>query len=85
MFWAMAAIGAGADSSNAERTLLDQVQRLAREPVTVEELERVRGPLLTRELSLLQTARARASALGEAVCSPATRRRPAAGSRRSPG
>ncbi len=68
MFWAMAALGAGADSSNAERTLLDQVQRLAREPIPAEELERVRGPMLTRELSLLQAVRARASALGEAVC-----------------
>ncbi|MBI5169981.1 MAG: insulinase family protein [Candidatus Eisenbacteria bacterium] len=66
MFWAMAALGADADSSTAERALLDQVGRLAREPVPGDELERARAQLLTGELFRQQTVRARAQAIGEA-------------------
>lgn len=66
MFWAMAALGADADSSTAERALLDQVGRLAREPIPGDELDRARAQLLTGELFRLQTVHARAQALGEA-------------------
>lgn len=67
MFWAMAALGADADSSTAERALLDQVGRLAREPIPGDELDRARAQLLTGELFRLQTVHARAQALGEAL------------------
>lgn len=66
MFWAMAALGADADSSTAERALLDQVGRLAREAIPGDELDRARAQLLTGELFRLQTVHARAQALGEA-------------------
>lgn len=66
MFWAMAALGADADSSTAEHALLDQVGRLAREPIPAEELDRARTLLLTGELFRQQSVRARAQALGEA-------------------
>ncbi len=67
MFWAMAALGADADSSTAERALLDQVGRLARETIPGDELDRARAQLLTGELFRLQTVHARAQALGEAL------------------
>lgn len=66
-FWAMAALGAEADSSTAENALVDQVGRLAREPIPAEELERARQRMLTQEYFRGQGVRARAQALGEAL------------------
>lgn len=66
LLWVTAALPADADSSTAERVMLDEVGRLAREPVAAEVLERARARLLTDAAFSGQTVHARALTLGEA-------------------
>jgi len=67
LLWAAAALDVEADSSAAERVLLDEVGRLAREPVAAEVFARVRSRLVLDALFGAQPVRARAAAFGEAV------------------
>ncbi len=69
MFWVLAALAPAADTANAQRVLLDQVGALARETLPGPDVDRARAQMLTGELFRLQTARARAQVLGEAVLS----------------
>jgi zinc protease len=64
MFWAAAAPRAKSDTATVERALVGEIEKLASEPVSGEELDRARRQL---EISLLlgrQTARDRGQALG---------------------
>ncbi|HTR96471.1 MAG TPA: pitrilysin family protein [Candidatus Acidoferrales bacterium] len=79
MLWTFAALRPDADSSTAERALLDGVGSLAREPMDGAELDRVRAQYVTSELFRLQTVRAQAEALGESALAG---RELAAGTRR---
>jgi len=66
MFWAAAAVRPGGDTLAVERDLIGEIEKLASEPVSGEELDRARRHL---ELALLlgrETARDRAQALGVA-------------------
>jgi len=65
--WTLAALRPDADSSATERVLLDEVHRLARDPVSGEDLDRVKASLVTSELFRLQRVRARGQALGESL------------------
>ena len=56
----------GADSASVERALVEEVEKLAREPVSEEELDRVRHQEELGTLFAWQTARGRAEALGSA-------------------
>ena len=67
LLWVAAALDAGADSSAAERVMLDEVGRLAREPVAADLFANVRSRLVLDALFGAQPVRARAAALGEAV------------------
>ena len=67
LLWVAAALTAEADSSTAERVMLDEVSRLAREPLAPEVLERTRARLLTDLLFGSQAVHARGFALGQAV------------------
>lgn len=67
LLWVAAALDAGADSSSAERVMLDEVGRLAREPVEGALFERIRSRLVLDALFGAQAVRARAASLGEAV------------------
>lgn len=67
LLWVAAALDAGADSSTAERVALDEVGRLAREPLADDAFHRVRSRLVLDALFGAQTVRARAAAFGEAV------------------
>jgi zinc protease len=67
LLWVAAALGAEADSSTAERVLLDEVGRLAREPLGDAELGRARARIVTDALFASQPVRGRAAALGEAL------------------
>ena len=65
LLWVVAALPAEADSSTAERVMLDEVGRLAREPLADDVFGRVRARLLTDAMFGTQTVHARAMALGE--------------------
>ncbi|MCC6349357.1 MAG: insulinase family protein [Candidatus Eisenbacteria bacterium] len=67
LLWVAAALDAGADSSAAERVMLDEVGRLAREPLPAEPFTRLRSRLVLDALFGSQAVRARAAAIGEAV------------------
>lgn len=67
LLWVSAALAAEADSSTAERVMLDEVARLAREPLPDADFARVQSRLVLDALFGAQTVRARAAALGEAV------------------
>lgn len=67
LLWAAVALPAEADSSTAERVLLEEVGRLAREPVAADVFSRVRSRLVLDALFGAQPVRARAAALGEAA------------------
>ena len=66
LLYVMAAVKPGADSAVVERVLLGQMERLAREPVTDEELDRARRQEEMATLLGWQTARGCADALGTA-------------------
>ncbi|MEO5989757.1 MAG: insulinase family protein, partial [Candidatus Eisenbacteria bacterium] len=66
LLWTFAVVGAEADTATAERILLDEVGRLAREPVGEDEFNSARRGLETSTLFAQQTSRGRAQALGEA-------------------
>jgi zinc protease len=63
---AVAMVRPGADSASVERVLVEEVEKLAREPVGEEELERVRRQAEIGTLLAWQTVRGRAEALGSA-------------------
>jgi len=65
--WTLAALRPDADSSTTERVMLDEVRRLGRDPVSGEDLDRVKASLLTSEMFRLQRVRARGQALGESL------------------
>ncbi len=67
LLWVVAAVPAGADSSTAERVMLDEVDRLVREPLPAELVARVRSQLGVDALFGAQPVRARAASLGESV------------------
>jgi predicted Zn-dependent peptidase len=67
LLYALAALRPGADSAAVERTLVDEVEKLAREPVGEEELDRVRRQEEIGTLLAWQTARGAAEALGSAL------------------
>jgi zinc protease len=66
LLYAVAAMAPGSDSARLERELIDQVERLAREPVGADELERARRQAEASLLLGWQSARGRAQALGTA-------------------
>lgn len=66
LLWSFAVVPAEADTVTAERLLLDEVGRLAREAVSEDELDAARRGLETSALFALQSTRGRAQALGEA-------------------
>jgi predicted Zn-dependent peptidase len=63
---AVAMLRPGADSARVERVLVEEVEKLAREPVAEEELERARRQEEIGTLLAWQTVRGRAEALGSA-------------------
>lgn len=67
LLWVAAALDTEADSSATERVMLDEVGRLAREPLADGAFTRVRSRLVLDALFGAQAVRARAAALGEAV------------------
>jgi zinc protease len=66
LLYAMAMLRPGTDSASVERVLVEEVEKLAREPVGEEELERVRRQEEIGTLLAWQTVRGRAEALGSA-------------------
>jgi predicted Zn-dependent peptidase len=66
LLYALAALRPGTDSARVERVLVEEVEKLAREPVGDEELERVRRQEEIGTLLGWQTARGCAEALGSA-------------------
>ena len=66
LLWCFAVVPPEADTATAERLLLDEVGRLAREAVSEDELESARRGLETGTLFAQQSTRGRAQALGEA-------------------
>jgi zinc protease len=64
LLYVMAVLAPEADSAQVERDLLAEVERLAREPMSGQELDRVRNPVETGAWFGRQTARGRAQALG---------------------
>ena len=66
LLWSFAVVPVEADTATAERLLLDEVGRLAREAVSEDELEAARRGLETGMLFAQQSTRGRAQALGEA-------------------
>ena len=66
LLYVVAAVKAGTDSARIERVLLEQMERLGREPVGAEELERARRQEEAATLLGWQTARGCADALGSA-------------------
>ena len=61
---AVAVLRPGTDSTSVERVLVEEVEKLAREPVGEEELERVRRQAEIGTLLAWETVRGRAEALG---------------------
>ncbi|MBI5709027.1 MAG: insulinase family protein [Candidatus Eisenbacteria bacterium] len=66
LLYAVAALRPGADSARVERDLVGEVEKLAGEPVSDEELDRARRQEEIGTLFSWQTARGRAEALGTA-------------------
>lgn len=67
LLWVAAALDLEADSSTTERVMLEEVGRLAREPLADDAFARIRSRLVLDALFGAQTVRARAAAVGEAV------------------
>jgi zinc protease len=65
LVWAVTALDADADSSTAERVLLDMTGALVREPLSDADFARVRERFVTNEYFRQQTARQRGQAIGE--------------------
>ncbi|MBS0225554.1 MAG: insulinase family protein, partial [Proteobacteria bacterium] len=57
----------GHQTAEAEKMLLDEVRKLAGEPIPAAELDKVKTQLLTSQLVARQTAEGKAFALGTAV------------------
>jgi zinc protease len=66
LFLCMATVRPGADSASAERALVTEVEKLAHEPVAVDELERAKRRLEAEQLFQSETVRHRAASLGTA-------------------
>jgi zinc protease len=66
LFYVTAAAVPGADSAALEEALIEQVEKLAREPLSTEELEQARKSLLIESRLDRDGARGRAQALGSA-------------------
>lgn len=66
LFWAAAAANPGGDSAQVERSLVDEVEKLAAEPVGGEELDRARRQLEVALLLGRQSAGDRGQVLGTA-------------------
>lgn len=64
MFWAAAAVRPGSDTLAVERALVGEVEKLASEPVSGEELDRARRQLEIALLMNRETVRDRGQALG---------------------
>lgn len=64
LLYVIAALAPGADTTQVEQDLLAEVQRLAREPLSGQELDGVRNPVEVGAWFNRQTARGRAQALG---------------------
>lgn len=67
LLWVATALDTEADSSTAERVLLDEVGRLAREPIPDDAFARIRSRLVLDALFGAQSVRSRAVSLGEAL------------------
>jgi predicted Zn-dependent peptidase len=67
LLWVATALDTDADSSTAERVMLDEVGRLAREPIPDDAFARLRSRLVLDALFGSQSVRARAVSLGEAL------------------
>ncbi len=67
MLWTITALNADADTASTELQVSDLVGALRRDPLPGPELDRVRARWTTGELLRLQTTRARAQALGDAL------------------
>lgn len=67
LLWVGTALDTDADSSTAERVMLDEVGRLAREPIPDDAFARIRSRLVLDALFGSQSVRARAVSLGEAL------------------
>jgi predicted Zn-dependent peptidase len=67
LLYAIAALRPGADSAAVERALVDEAEKLAREPVGEEELDRARRQEEIGTLLAWQTTRGSAEALGSAL------------------
>ncbi|MBS0217852.1 MAG: insulinase family protein [Proteobacteria bacterium] len=67
LFTLVAVMASGHQTAEAEKMLLDEVRKLAGEPIPAAELDKVKTQLLTSQLVSRQTAEGKAFALGNAV------------------
>ncbi|MBS0214931.1 MAG: insulinase family protein [Proteobacteria bacterium] len=67
LFTLVAVMASGHQTAEAEKMLLDEVRKLAGEPIPAAELDKVKTQLLTSQLVSRQTAEGKAFALGSAV------------------
>lgn len=67
LFVLTAVMASGHQTAEAEKMLLDEVRKLASEPISTAELDKVKTQLLTEQLVQRQTAQGKAFALGNAV------------------
>ncbi|MBW8822936.1 MAG: insulinase family protein [Xanthomonadales bacterium] len=67
LFTLIAVMASGHQTAEAEKMLLDEVRKLASDPIPAAELDKVKTQLLTSELVQRQTAEGKAFALGSAV------------------
>ena len=67
LFTLVAVMASGHQTAEAEKMLLDEVRKLAGEPIPAAELDKVKTQLLTSQLVARQTAEGKAFALGSAV------------------
>lgn len=67
LFVLIAVMASGHQTAEAEKMLLDEVRKLASDPIPAAELDKVKTQMLTRELVQRQTAEGKAFALGNAV------------------
>jgi len=67
LLFALATPASGADSAKVERALIAEVERLARDPISDDELLRAKQPLLLAARLDRQTSRGRAQSIGAAA------------------
>ncbi len=67
LFVLIAVMASGHQTAEAEKMLLDEVRKLANDPIPAAELDKVKTQMLTHELVQRQTAEGKAFALGNAV------------------